>query len=227
MKAIRKLFKHFWLMIVILLGIGLITYLSLSPESGALKRFIPLLLSISSMLVIIDTWEFIKSGNEISSSHNISDNDAKKRFKQLRNNASLFNIFSIFLCFVVIALNFTIYVDFGNNNCLNDNYLMTSEIIFCFIFVLFLIADILEKKALMLSTAAELNSHKSILEYSIPLIDTVGLIGIGIITSLSLYHHYKICIFEEFFSGFSIGALVFHIVLTQFNLAYLNFKYGN
>jgi hypothetical protein len=185
-----------------------------------------LTLVISNVLVIIDTAHFMFAGEKHSSTAHIST--GKDNFKKYRNISLMLNTITLLLGGIIATIDLFVFLEFVCNSFIEKYIYLINEILFVIIFTLFYFADNQELKALGI---AKQNHQKfifnqiKILEQAMPLIDLVGLFGVLLITLISCYHHLILRKFEDLFLGISIGALVFHIILTQFNLAYLNYKY--
>jgi hypothetical protein len=225
-----KFFKHFSPLFIGIILIG--GAIGLSFHSNYIKKeecisFALSILFISNILVIWDTGAFMFNGENLSSEATITTN--KEKFKKYRKISLCINFVTLMLGAIIAGMDFLIFFDMLDSPDISDRIVFFNEIFFSFVFLLFWIADCYELKSLNI---AKTNKQRfainqiRILKSALPLIDIVGFIGVAVILCISIHHHININDkFNELFIGFSIGSLVFHIILTQFNLAYLRYKY--
>jgi len=180
------------------------------------------LVVFSNALILVDTFIFTLEGDDLSYA---IDNKIRateiKKIKRNKRTATVLNWLTIIASGIIIFM-YTHKLFGGNYNL--EVLFITNEIIAVGIFLFFCISD--KKYINAINTALEnepdnnkLKKLKSLLENAFPLIDLVGLIGVFIVTALSIIWHYYLN--DMFVEGFALGAITFHIILTQFNWAYL------
>lgn len=152
------------------------------------------------------------------------DKESPKTLK-LDKNLKLFNIFNIgtLLASFVVCFLYALKL-FGCCNLTCEQIFLWNEISTVFIFGLFCIADYLMHRLIKIaitsnSIDSELHALKNFTERALVTIDIAGFCGAFVIIVLTITTRYFLQ--NHFTDGFAIGALVFHILFTQINYAYL------
>ena len=228
----RKPFKKIWLPIFVVFAVlpvvaGVTSLTGNLLFSSAIAKkiaFVFFLVICSNILVAYDTWEFWKGAFFVLFQWGTSNGGATNDYKKIIWKYIVFTacnvttiIMSMYIVYAYIKAYFSNYTNW-------DYLLFLNEVFAIAIFLLFCIADYFMIKQLEDSTNnkptnRKLSAMQKFTQAAFPTIDLVGFFGVlSIFVLARIFNHSEN---HSFTQGLTTGALVFHVLFTQFNFAYL------
>ena len=228
----RKPFKKIWLPIFVVFAVlpvvagvtGLTGDRVFSPTIDKVILFASSLVICSNILVAYDTYGFWKISFDVLYLHDPNSRESINNYKKTKLNYALFTVFNFITIFISILILLAYIITFFYDYKIWYFLLFINEVCAIAIFLMFCIADYVMIKQLKDSTSItpdnrKLRAMQKFTQAAFPTIDLVGFFGVlSIFILVRIFNHSENHFFTQ---GFTTGALVFHILFTQFNYAYL------